>query len=202
MSNTVAISNIPLIPENFPQIANKILNYMLLMVNGHPHRICEIEFYLNSSDHPDSYVHSHKDQTKTGTWYFHRYKNGTYKNGTWKGVDIVLGSEGIYGGILIRSLADFSHGKFIEGPCRCVNHILELSECDSIMTFTGNTSLSIVDNTRNFVLLDGTPEVIEPMMWGPRIGLKDGYPEYRNKPYRYSIGPVKKERKKMTNVSI
>jgi 3-methyladenine DNA glycosylase Mpg len=197
------------VPENFPYLANRILNYMLLMVNGHPHRICEIEFYLNSAAHPDSYVHGHADQTKNGTWYFHRHNTGTYKGGTFKGVDIVTGyttnnsnminrPEGVYGAILIRSIIDIHQRKFIEGPCRCVDHILALSGVDTIIGLTGNHSLNVLHNDRRFVLIEGNPSVIEPLMWGPRIGLSDKYPEYRDKPYRYVIGPVKKERKKMT----
>lgn len=196
------------VPENFPYLANRILNYTLLMVNGNPHRICEIEFYLNSAAHPDSYVHGHIDQTNRGTWYFHRHNNGTYKGGTFKGVDIVTGyttndgtminrPEGVYGAILIRSIIDINQRKFIEGPCRCVDHILALSGFDSIIAFTGNNSLNVLQNDRNFVLVEGNPSVIEPLMWGPRIGLSDKYPEYRDKPYRYIIGPVKKDRKKM-----
>jgi len=120
------ILQISCVPENFTYIADIILNHTLLMINGYPHRICEIEFYLNSESHPDEYVHCHEDQTKKGTWYFHRYNNGTYKNVTFKGLDIVLGSENIYAGILIRSIIDIKQKKLIEGPCRTVNHILSL----------------------------------------------------------------------------
>ena len=52
------ILDVPFYCQNFPYLANRILNYTVLMVNGFPHRICEIEFYLNSPYHRDLYVHS------------------------------------------------------------------------------------------------------------------------------------------------
>lgn len=203
----------PFVPENFPYIADRILNYTLLMINGHPHRICEIEFYLNSPQHRDLYVHGHDDQTKKGTWYFHRFNNGTYKNGTFKGVDIALGSTGlqlgptavaepIHAAILIRTVIDINQKKFIEGPCRTVDHILRLSGHDSIMSFTGNQSLDVLNNDHGLTLVEGNPTVLEPILWGPRIGLSDKYPEYRDKKYRFVIGPVKKEKKKLTPMII
>lgn len=187
----------PFVPDNFSYLANRILNYTLLMVNGSPHRICEIEFYLNSPAHPDQYVHGHNDQTQKGTWYFHRFNNGTYKNGTFKGVDITFGSEGIHAAILIRSVFDIQRRIFIEGPCKTVNHILALTGVDTIMNFTGNRSLNVFANQRGLVLVEGTPTQLEPILCGPRIGLSDKYPEYRSKKYRFVIGPVKKERKNL-----
>ena len=190
----------PFVPENFPYLADRILNYTLLMANGHPHRICEVEFYLNSAQHRDLYVHGHDDQTKKGTWYFHRHNNGTYKNANYKGVDIALGTGGqqpTYAAILIRSVIDINQLQFIEGPCNTVHHILALSGADSVMTFTENQCLDVLNNKHGFVLVEGNPTEIEPILYGPRIGLSDKYPEYRDKKYRFVIGPVKKERKKL-----
>lgn len=193
----------PFVGENFPYLADRILNYTMLMINGNPHRICEIEFYLNSYEHPDPYVHGHVDQTKSATWYFHRHSTGTYKNGTFKGMDLVLGSEGKYGAVLIRSLFDIKQRELIEGPCNCVKHILMSNgySDNDIIGFTENESLNILSNKRNLILIEGYPEIKEIIKWAPRVGLSDKYPEYRNKLYRYIIGPVKKERKKMTLVS-
>lgn len=57
-----------LAPENFRYIADQILNYTLFMINGYTHRICEIKFYLRSSQHCDLYPHGHEDQMKYGTY--------------------------------------------------------------------------------------------------------------------------------------
>lgn len=199
---------IPFVPDNFSHIANRILNYSMLMIEGNPHRICEIEFYLKSSQHRDLYVHGNKDQTMNGFWYFHKFNNGTYKNGTFKGLDIALGSieklsnEPICASILIRSIIDINQGKFIEGPCKTVNHILNLTKTDNIMTFTGGNPMNILENDKNLILVEGNPTKLEPILYGPRIGLSDKYPEFKYKLYRYVIGPVKKERKKLTPLDI
>lgn len=119
------------IENDFIEIANKILNQMILIINGRKFRICEIEMYLKSSNHPDNYTHSNPDQKSFGKFYFHKYSNGTFKSGTWKGVDIVLGNETKYFGILIRSMVELDQNfkpkfsEFIEGPCKCVNKLLE-----------------------------------------------------------------------------
>ena len=184
------------------------------MVDGHPHRICEIEFYLNSPEHPDQYVHGHMDQTKNATWYFHRFNTGTYKAASFKGLDIVLGHSdtagfdpmrfgrinGVYAAILIRSVIDIEQRLFIEGPCKTVEHILARSGFDSIMAFTGNNSLSILQNDRGLVLIEGNPDQIEPLKYGPRFGLNKtgpGYDEYKDKCYRYAVGPIKKNKTKL-----
>jgi 3-methyladenine DNA glycosylase Mpg len=183
----------PCTAENFTYLADRILNYTLLMICGRVHRICEIEFYLQSREHPDPYVHGHIDQTKRGTWYFHRYNTGTYKNGTFKGMDLVLGDTGYHAGVLIRSIMDVEGRKFIEGPCRCVDHILSLSGIDNILTFTGGMSLNVLQNERGLVIVEGQPTILEPILCGPRIGLGNKDPNYRDKKYRYVIGPVKKQ---------
>ena len=202
--------HIPFVPDNFHSIANKILNYTVLMINNNPHRICEIEFYLNSSEHRDLYVHGHDDQTKNGTWYFHRFNNGTYKNGTFKGLDIVFGfgenfgvkevhtgDDRAFAAVLIRSIANLNERKLIEGPCNTVNHILALTGFDSVLSFTENQSLNILNNKRGLIIVEGKPEKLEPISYAPRIGLSNKYPEYQNKKYRFVIGPVKKEKKKL-----
>jgi len=190
------LSEILFIPENFSHIANKILNCTLLLINNRQHRICEIEFYLNSSFHPDLYVHGNDDQTKKDTWYFHRYKNGTYKNGTYKGLDIVIGNNDNtkeYGSILIRSIFDVDKNKIIEGPCLCVNHILYVCGFDNIISFTKNESLNIINNEHNFILVEENKIMPDKILYGSRIGLSEKYPEYRDKKYRYVVGPVKKQ---------
>lgn len=185
------------IPENFSHIANKLLNYTVLMINGRPHRICEVEFYLNSPNHQDKYVHGHLDQTQKGTWYFHRFNNGTYKNGTFKGVDITFGCRDVCAAVLIRSIYDSVENRLIEGPCKTVDHILSLSAVDSIIAFTGNASLNVLNNERGLILVEGSNPNPNAILYGPRIGLSDKYPEYKDCKYRFVIGAVKKEKTKL-----
>src|SRR5438309_9171063 len=101
----------------FAEIADQILNRSVLTVKDTKYRICEIEMYLHSSDHPD---HCHSDQMENSKFYFHKFKNGTFKAGTFKGLDIVYGRENVYFGILIRSIEQLDTGKFVEGSCNCV----------------------------------------------------------------------------------
>lgn len=102
-------------------------------------RVCEIEFYLNSTDHPDTFTHGDPMQKLNAQWYFHKM-NGSYKAGTYKGLDLSFGRPeiGAVGGILIRAIMPCEvnteggelvgkplTGELIEGPCNSVNRILE-----------------------------------------------------------------------------
>jgi len=62
--------------------------------------------------------------------------------------------------------------------------------------------LNIIQNDKDFILVEGNPTHLESILYGPRIGLADKYPEYRNKKYRYVIGPIKKERKSLIQITI
>jgi 3-methyladenine DNA glycosylase Mpg len=162
---------------NFKKLANLLLNRTVFKVNKHKFRPAEIEFYLYSEDHPDSYVHCHEDQLKYGFWYFHK-TGKSYKGGTFKGLDLCLGEEDTYFGILIRSIYDIQEEKLIEGPCNCVNRILAVAEVESIKDF--------VDQGYQIKIRDEEHDE-ETIYRGPRIGLSDKYPKYQYKKYRYAI---------------
>src|SRR5581483_11957745 len=183
--------------DNFDSIAHLILNKTVLVVNKgqkseKSFRICEIEFYLNNSDHPDLYTHSHEDQKQYGIWYFHRYNNGTYKNGTFKGVDIALGNSKTFCGILIRTIYDLKFGIMIEGPFKVVNYLLEEyltveKTITNIQQLTEGKNLNTLDNIRGLILQD-LPEANENLIYqGRRVGLSNKYPEYKERKYRYLI---------------
>src|SRR5271155_2214746 len=99
--------------DDFDEIADLLLNKTLLSTKDNTYRICEIEFYLYDDEHKDEYTHKNDDQSKYGKFYFHKYKNGTYKSGTYKGMDITLGQEDTYCGILIRSVYNIENKKMI-----------------------------------------------------------------------------------------
>ena len=47
-----------LLTTDFNKIADSLLNkYKLILKNGKEYRICEIEFYLKSKEHPDTFTH-------------------------------------------------------------------------------------------------------------------------------------------------
>lgn len=88
------------IQHSFIQIANTLMNDCALQVNEQFYRIVECEFYYNSNNHPDPFVHGHDLQKQTfGKWYFHG-----------SGLDITLGNDKGYGGILLRGLARINKG--------------------------------------------------------------------------------------------
>lgn len=182
----------------FDSIADIILNRRLLIVKNKKFRLTEIEMYLRNNNHNDEYVHCIDDQLNYKTFYFHKFKTGTYKSGTFKGMDLTFGDKdtNTYFGILIRSIKDCETNEIIEGPCNCVNRILKEYGMDSISQFTENKTLNILKNKHNFIV---KREIFdkEDIYKGPRIGLGDKYPEFKLRPYRYVIfkNSIKKQRK-------
>lgn len=127
---------------DFPAMANALLNHsVLLLPLAEPRRafrICEVEFYLFAPQtHEDRYVHRSPDQLQWLKFYFHRHKNGTFRSGTYKGLDFTFGDpdSGVHFGVLLRSLLDVDSGVFTEGPCRCVNRVLEVYACHDVKEF-------------------------------------------------------------------
>lgn len=191
--------------NDFYKISNKILNQLILNVKNKKFRICEIEMYLRTDTHPDLYVHSNSDQLNFGKFYFHKYYNGTYKSGTWKGMDIVLGGPNKYFGILVRSMMDLESGEFIEGPCKCVNKILEqfgFGNVSELFESRPNNQEQISIDDVDLKLEINDQLEIKKIFTGTRIGLSDKYPEYKNKQYRFVIyeNKIKKEKKNLIEI--
>ena len=202
----------------FNKMAHDILNKRILIINGKPHRICEVEFYLYSADHIDPFTHRDKDQSVPNNWYFHK-KNGTYKCGTFKGLDMTFRpivvtynkNIGIFGGMLIRSISILNkYGQetdFIEGPCRVVDYILTSCNMPKIKDFVENYGVKIQDNN-GLTLIDVPDEMklykLEAIYNSPRVGLTLKNQQdiglrqkYIMQNYRYVIYPwkYKKNRK-------
>lgn len=191
--------------SGFYDIANILLNKSVLSVSDSLYRIVEVEFYYKSDIHNDEYVHCDPDQLLKNTFYFHKFKTGTYKAGTFKGLDITLGDkdEDVYFGILIRAIQNLDTLEIIEGPCKSVNKILEEYEVDKIIDFTNKEIFDIFENRQNFVLLNEEDRLeIQKIASGPRIGLSDKYPEFKNRPYRFAIykEKIKKQKRSLLYV--
>lgn len=186
--------------SQFKTISNILMNKSSLVVKNEVFRLCEIEFYLKNNSHNDLYVHGDDDQKTFEGLYFHKFKNGSYKSGTYKGLDITFGSTNSYFGILIRSMLNVNSGEFIEGPCRCVNKILELFGSSDVKTFFAdnkfNAQLKLYDTTNGIYLMEHEHKS-EEIFEGIRVGLSDKYPEYLNKNYRHAIliKNIKKQKK-------
>ena len=185
----------------FQEIADNLINYSVIEVNGFQYRIIEVEFYLKSINHNDEYTHCDPDQLKSHSFYFHKHKTGTYKNGTFKGMDITLGDAATktYFGILIRSiktLMDDENKKIIEGPCNVVNRILSDYDSTSITEFVNGSPMNIFDNEQKFTIKNFNHDV-KSLYNAPRIGLSMKYPLYQDRKYRYVLDwkYIKKQRK-------
>ena len=160
--NPVHISN------DFDRIADELMNKWILKVNNSRYRITEIEFYLKSSFHNDSYTHGHEIQKTSGQWYFHG-----------SGIDITFGSEEYFGGILIRGIYNLDKKKYINGPLKTVTELFE--SFDSI--FLKNFEFGLIPDQENKIK-------IEDFLKAPRVGLKpERDAEYFNKFYRYLVMP-------------
>lgn len=166
----------------FDDIAYKLLNNATLEVKNKQYRICEIEMYYHNKDHPDEYTHKHVKQLDYNSFYPHQYKTGSYKARTYKCLDFCLGNKNTntYFGILIRSIKNINTNEFFCGPCVCVKEILSNFNCSEFAEFFRKYSID------EFKLNEH--ELSEEKIYiGPRVGLSDKYPEYKNRKYRYAI---------------
>jgi 3-methyladenine DNA glycosylase Mpg len=193
--------------ELLSRVADSLLNkHQVLVPVGdevHEFRICEVEFYVKNESHNDEYTHQDDHQMSYGKWYFHRTKSGNYKGGTYKGVDLTLGEDGTHFGVLIRSLYDTENEDFIEGPCRCVNKILELNTCKNVGDYMDErTDPPSARSTKNFHIKRCRGLEKHDVYTGPRIGLSNKYPDFKEKAYRFVImkDKVKKQKKTLNLV--
>jgi hypothetical protein len=120
-------------------------------------------------------------------------------------MDIVLGEKNKYFGILIRSIMDLNTGEFIEGPCKCVNKILEqfgAKNLNELFESRKNKTELISLNDNDLALVKKNILPAKKVYVGRRIGLSDKYPEYKNKMYRFVIyeNKIKKEKKTLVEV--
>lgn len=89
--NTTSIETIE---QSFKTIAETLLKDYKIKVNDQFYRLLDIEFYYShEGKFVDPYIHGNELQKETGRWYFHE-----------SGIDITIGSDGNYGGILIRGI--------------------------------------------------------------------------------------------------
>jgi hypothetical protein len=127
MSHLFIFNEIKNVNQTFNYLANKLLNEIYICTPTNKYKIIEIEFYYNSENHPDPFVHCDKEQNVPGNWYFHKMHGKSYKEGTYKGLDITFGIENgnSYGGILLRSIQNIQTNEITEGSCSIVNKILD-----------------------------------------------------------------------------
>ena len=161
--------------SEFEKLAFSLLADSVLLIKNHEYQICEIEFYLHSKNHPDTYTHQSEAQSQPNRWYFHKVGKG-YKEGTYKGLDVTFGTEGkSSGGILIRSIYDISNDKMVTGPSKVVDEILthfKLSKVFELAKELQKTDQDLlVDNLSELTIKEKKLEV-KDLCSTYRIGLK------------------------------
>jgi hypothetical protein len=188
--------------EEFDKLGDYILNNIIINSNGTKFRLCEIEFYYWSEKHKDEYVHKSPDQKQYGKFYFHKFRNGTYKSGTFRGIDIVLGNDQTFFGILIRSIKNIETNEFTEGSCNVANKFLSCFNVSTVKELFEKyySDVEQISINSNRLKLEKNTLDRETVFSGPRIGLSDKYPEFKDKKYRYAIfiDKIKKQRKTFT----
>lgn len=96
-------------------------NHCALSIDDHIVRIMELEYY----HWDDPYTHCNEKQREVGTIYIHRTGKTSsckYKGGSYKGMDITCN-----GGILIRSILIPGSTGVVEGPCRSVDALSNIT---------------------------------------------------------------------------
>jgi hypothetical protein len=167
----------------FDELANCLMNHLVLQVGENRYRIVVCEFYYNDKErkdkspiHRDPYVHCGKKQLTSGEFYCN--KAG--------GLDITFGSQDIeiHGGILIRGLKNLDDNSFINGVwCiteEVINNMGSLLD-DSVSVRLSNDSASIVKHEPTKGVRVNLPK--------PNVSSDDFklHKEYFLKPYRYVV---------------
>ena len=181
--------------------ARMLLLKYVLQVQDERYDILEIEFYLNNGrDHQDPYAHSVQYpkrikpiQGVIGSWYFHRFAGIDTYTHTRRGLDLTVGdaNEGIYGGILIRSIRNQDKGIVISGPSRVVGELLMQSKNPCIIELAAKRVLagSAFQAENKLFITERASELVEPVFKSARFGLGNKSPEYRDRYYRFFTHP-------------
>ncbi len=190
----------------FSRMAGLLLRESTLVVDSAHFDIVEVEAYLWCEGHEDPYVHRDPQQTNTcGAWYFHREKAA--KIGfTLKGLDLTFGEPGEEaGGLLIRAIMNQATGEFIEGPSKVVDMILRTTVVTCVAELKQKMSgLQIFRNNafdaRGILHIEPKAAMqccqVRHIKAGPRVGLSEKDPYFRQAPYRFHARPewAKKDR--------
>jgi hypothetical protein len=200
--------------DTIKQLMNNVL-ISTKMINGETKyfRMCELELYLTDADHKDPFTHCDEQQMSNQCWYFHRMRN-SYKEGTFKGLDITIGTPGVrYCGILIRSLCEMTtDGKtwtetdrFIEGPCNCVNALIDNSSVKDFLKNVTHIPMNIYSNVMDLKIIRVADLPIEEIYVGKRYGLSEKTEDpnnFRNAPYRFvtHIKKIKKQKSDLVKI--
>ena len=169
--NSASLKSDPQIEATFSCVAENLLRKGMITVDHRKYLLTEIEFYYWSENHPDPYVHKHPNQLKTGLWYFHDV-----------GQDLTFGSNGSYGGILLRAIASQDLVNYVDGPVKTFD---EIFNSELVLDREHTFRIDLSDKP----LLEQEVEISD----FPRVGMypkgRDHDEQYLFKPYRYLSYP-------------
>ncbi len=167
--------------NRFNELANYLINECVLVAGDTKIELVEIEFYYKSNVHDDCNTHGHDIQRKTNQWYIHQNKNNkSYKSGYRKGLDITFGDNDCYGGILIRGIK--VNGKYIAGPSKCVDKIIEILTIDKRDKNVMNSFSDAINDGK--LTIKEVKKDKKILFRSPRYGLVK-FDKYYAYPYRY-----------------
>ncbi len=154
----------------FELMASELFYNCELKLKNKRYEITEIEFYINEPDYPDVFSHSSEDQKLNGQFCFHRLGQ-SYKEGNYKGVDIAIGNQERFGGILIRALFNLDTLELIEGPSNVVSEILMAFKYKKVRDLVGHIDLAITGSDLQ-ICKRKNAVVTKPLhLKTPRVGL-------------------------------
>jgi hypothetical protein len=181
----------------FRRLAALLLGEATWHIGGEPHRFTEIELYWNGPGHRDTFTHGDPMQQEFGRWYFHR-SGASYRGGSYKGLDIAVGDELTFAGILIRGAERLADAALIDGPSMCVDHVLAVTGHATIGALVGgfDRDVDAAPGSPLYVTLTDPPRALE-IVESPRFGLtlKRGELHERAvflaRPYRFLSEPAR-----------
>lgn len=101
------------------EMAVVLLHQVILRVGSCSYHISDIEYYLNTPQHKDEFIHGEKEQLQCGRWYYNRAG----------GVDLTFGNGINPGGILLRGLLRLDEPRgVVYGPQRVLRELLAVQE--------------------------------------------------------------------------
>jgi 3-methyladenine DNA glycosylase Mpg len=178
-------------------IADLVLTQTTWKIAGQPHRVTEVEFYVNAPGHRDAFTHDDPMQREFARWYHHR-TGLAFRSGTYKGLDLAFGREDASAAMLIRAIEalDEPRARF-DGPCVCVDHLLALVGHSDVRSFVASYDRAVDE-------LPGSPSALALVARRPvtivrsaRVGLslKRGATAERVRflaaPYRFLTDPTR-----------
>lgn len=163
------------IEQDFLRISTDLMNYWKLKINNSEYRIAEIEFYLKSDFHMDTYTHGHPLQKEMGRWYFHG-----------SGIDLTFGTDTMHASLLIRAIYNLKSKEYTYGPLNSYAQIFH------------NFS-NIHESNQIFGLIPTNKEelIFELPLRASRVNLNPTKnPEMYSRLYRFLIMPRQKHAEK------